>query len=75
MRFGHASFLIGLRLKLAGATIEEKHCVSSLEYSAHGGSFPVHVEGSGLVGAVTVSGLTQEDDHALVVECVREFLA
>jgi uncharacterized protein (UPF0303 family) len=74
MRFGHASFLVGLRLKLAGATLEEKYCVSSLEYSAHGGSFPVNVEGTGIVGAVTVSGLPQEEDHALVVECVREFL-
>jgi uncharacterized protein (UPF0303 family) len=74
MRFGHASFLVGLRLKLAGSSLEEKYCVSSLEYSAHGGSFPVHLEGTGIVGAVTVSGLPQEEDHALVVECIREFL-
>jgi uncharacterized protein (UPF0303 family) len=74
LRFGHSSFLIGLRLKLAGLGIEEKYCVSPLEYSAHGGAFPVVVEGTGLVGSVTVSGLPQEADHALVVECVREFL-
>jgi uncharacterized protein (UPF0303 family) len=74
MRFGHSSFLVGLRLKLAGMSMEEKYCVSSLEYSAHGGSFPVNVEGSGIVGTVTVSGLPQEEDHALVVECIREFL-
>ena len=35
-----------------------------LEYSAHGGAFPVFVEGTGLVGAVVVSGLPQEEDHA-----------
>jgi len=74
MRFGHSSFLVGLKLKLVGSTIEEKYCVSSLEYSAHGGSFPVHVEGTGIVGAVTVSGLRQEEDHALVVGCIRSFL-
>ena len=74
-RFGHSSFLVGLRLKLADATLEEKYCVSHLEYSAHGGSFPVHVAGTGIVGSVTVSGLPQEEDHALVVECIREFLA
>jgi uncharacterized protein (UPF0303 family) len=75
MRFGHASFLVGLRLKLVGSSLEEKYCVSSLEYSAHGGSFPVHVAGTGIVGTVTVSGLPQEEDHALVVECIREFLS
>ncbi len=74
MRFGHASFLIGLRLKLAGMGIEEKYCVSPLEYSAHGGSFPVNVKGVGVVGTVTVSGLPQEEDHSLVVESIRDFL-
>jgi uncharacterized protein (UPF0303 family) len=73
-RFGHSSFLVGVRLKLSGLGMEDKHCVSPLEFSAHGGAFPVNLEGTGIVGSVTVSGLPQEDDHALVVECVREFL-
>ena len=73
-RFGHSSFLIGVRLKLAGMSLEEKHFVDPLEYSAHGGAFPVFVKGTGLVGTITVSGLPQEEDHALVVECLREFL-
>ena len=34
----------------------------------------MHVEGVGVVGAVTVSGLPQAEDHALVVEAVRTFL-
>jgi uncharacterized protein (UPF0303 family) len=74
-RFGHSSFLIGLRLKLAGQGIEERYCVSALEFSAHGGAFPVVVEGTGFVGTVAVSGLPQEEDHALVVECIREHIA
>ncbi len=74
-RFGHASFLVGLRLKLSGSSLEEKHFVDPLEFSAHGGAFPVFVTGTGLVGTITVSGLPQEDDHALVVECIREFLS
>jgi uncharacterized protein (UPF0303 family) len=73
-RFGHSSFLVGLRLRLSGQSLEERYCVSPLEFSAHGGAFPVVVEGTGLVGTVTVSGLPQEEDHALVVECIREFL-
>lgn len=73
-RFGHASLLVGLKLRLAGQGLEEKYMVSPLEYSAFGGSFPINVEGTGIVGSVTVSGLAQEDDHALVVECIREFL-
>ena len=44
-------------------------------YAAHGGSFPIRVAGVGIVGAVTVSGLPQAQDHALVVEGLRDFLA
>jgi uncharacterized protein (UPF0303 family) len=33
------------------------------------------VDQVGVVGAVTVSGLPQAEDHALVVEAVRRFLA
>lgn len=73
-RFGHSSYLMGLRLRLSGSSIEEKYCVSSLEFSAHGGAFPVRVEGTGLVGTVTVSGLAQADDHKLVVQAIRDFL-
>jgi uncharacterized protein (UPF0303 family) len=73
-RFGHSSFLVGLRLKLSGLGIEEKYCVSPLEYSAHGGSFPLTLIGTGVVGSITVSGLPQEEDHRLVVESIRAFL-
>jgi uncharacterized protein (UPF0303 family) len=73
-RFGHCSFLVGLRLKLVGASIEDKYAVSPFEFSAHGGAFPVNIEGTGIVGTVTVSGLPQEEDHALVVEAIRAFI-
>ncbi|MDF2808182.1 MAG: hypothetical protein K0S43_3128, partial [Cellulosimicrobium sp.] len=42
--------------------------------AAHGGAFPVRVDGVGIVGVVTVSGLAQGDDHALVTEALRSFL-
>jgi len=32
------------------------------------------LKGTGVVGTATVSGLAQEDDHALVVESLRAFL-
>ena len=74
-RFGHSSFLIGVRLKLVGLGLEERYGVNPSEYSANGGAFPVVIEGTGLVGSIAVSGLPREEDHALVVECIREFLA
>ncbi|GAA2243530.1 heme-degrading domain-containing protein [Rarobacter faecitabidus] len=39
-----------------------------LDYVIHGGAFPIHVDGVGLVGVVAVSGLSQEVDHTLAFE-------
>jgi len=42
---------------------------------AHGGCFPVRLAGSPLViGAITVSGLPQRDDHDLLTRSLAKFL-
>jgi len=74
-RFGASSYLVGLRAREKGTTFTAQHDLPLQEYAAHGGAFPVRVRGAGIVGVVTVSGLPQADDHALVVEAVRAFLA
>ena len=74
-RFGHSSFYIGQLLRSNGKRIEEAYLISESDYAPHGGCFPVMVKGTGLVGTITVSGLPQEEDHNLVVQAIREFLA
>lgn len=73
-RFGASSYLVGLRAEAKGTTFAEKHDLPLQEYAAHGGSFPIRIADVGVVGAVTVSGIAQGDDHALVVEALRDFL-
>jgi len=74
-RFGHSSFYIGQTLKYKGKTIEESYLIPESEYAPHGGCFPIIVKGTGMVGTITVSGLPQEEDHKLVAESIRAFLA
>jgi len=74
-RFGASSYLVGLRAKEKGTTFGAQHELPLQEFAAHGGAFPVRVVGVGIVGVVTVSGLPQADDHALVVEAVTAHLA
>ena len=73
-RFGTSSYLQGLRARAKDTTFAEVHDLPLQQYAAHGGAFPVHVEGVGVVGVVTVSGLPQADDHALVTEAIATFL-
>jgi len=69
-RFGHSSFYMGRLLASLGKTITEKYFISDQEYAAAGGCFPIIVRGTGMVGTVAVSGLPQEEDHRLVIECI-----
>ncbi len=73
-RFGKASFAVGIGLALAETTIDKKSYVSPMEFSPHGGAFPIRVKGCGIVACATVSGLPQEEDHALVTSCLRKFI-
>jgi uncharacterized protein (UPF0303 family) len=74
-RFGHSSFYVGQLLKSKGKSIEQSYLVSESEYAPHGGCFPIIVKDTGIIGTVTVSGLPQEEDHKLVVEAIRNYLA
>ena len=74
-RFGHSSFYMGQLLKSKGKSIERAYLVSESEFAPHGGCFPIIIKGTGIVGAITVSGLAQEDDHKLVVQAIKKFLA
>jgi uncharacterized protein (UPF0303 family) len=74
-RFGHSSFYVGQLLKSKGKSIEQAYLISETEYAPHGGCFPVIVRGTGMVGTITVSGLPQEEDHKLVIQAIRDYLA
>ncbi|MBH0237187.1 heme-degrading domain-containing protein [Methylobrevis albus] len=74
-RFGHSSLYVGELCRQQGLSFEAKFLVDPRTYAAHGGAFPITVKDVGLVGVVTVSGLPQRDDHALVVEALAEFLS
>jgi uncharacterized protein (UPF0303 family) len=73
-RFGHSSYYIGQLLKSKGKRLEEAYLIAENEYAPHGGCFPIFIKGVGMVGTVTISGLTQEEDHRLVTAALREFL-
>jgi len=71
---GHSSFYANRFLESLGKTIAEKYFVSPQEYAAAGGCFPIMVKGTGMVGTVAVSGLTQEEDHQLVTGAIASLL-
>ena len=69
-RFHHSSYIAGLKEKLKNETLTASQGLPVADYATHGGSFPLAVNGAGVVGSVTVSGLPQRQDHELVIEAL-----
>ena len=65
-----SSLAFRLRCDLGGAPI----WLDRIEFAPAGGCIPVKLAGGEIVGTVTVSGLKDVDDHALVVEAMQAFL-
>ena len=68
----HSSYGTGLSLAAAGGSLEANNGLPMRDYASHGGAFPIRVRGCGCIGVVTVSGLPQRDDHAMVCEVLAE---
>jgi uncharacterized protein (UPF0303 family) len=76
LRYGCSSYQVGRRFAARGEVFEDAARLPAETYAAHGGSFPLRVgmPGSPVVGTVSVSGLPQAEDHALIVEALEGFL-
>jgi uncharacterized protein (UPF0303 family) len=73
-RFGRASLLVGEEFRANGEDFDVHARLDPRRYAAHGGVVPIRIVGAGVMGAVGVSGLPQQDDHDLVVEQLRAYL-
>lgn len=65
-----SSYATGLKLEQEHSSLQEKQGLPLRDYATHGGSFPLRVRGVGMVGVVTVSGIPQREDHAMVVKAL-----
>lgn len=72
--YGRSSYAVGLDLRRSGSSLEEQPGLPTRDYAAHGGSFPLVLEGSGPIGTITVSGLPQREDHAMIVAVLAAYL-
>lgn len=73
--FDHASLYERLRHEAVGTTFEAATSLRFPDYAPHGGGFRLLVAGTGRVGVVLVSGLPQQDDHALIVDALAAHVA
>lgn len=75
LRYHKASFRVGEGFRQSGREAGPDMGLDPMEYATHGGSFPARVAGTGVVAAITVSGLPQKDDHDLIVTALEAYFA
>nr|WP_210388055.1 heme-degrading domain-containing protein [Ciceribacter sp. L1K22] len=75
LRLHKASMWVGENNRLKGRTLGPDHGFDPMDYADHGGSFPIRVKGTGVVAAVTVSGLPSADDHAMIIKALEAQLS
>ncbi|SKC90031.1 heme-degrading domain-containing protein [Maledivibacter halophilus] len=74
LHFYTSSIYMAYKLKHDNTTLTEKYGLSNEKYSATGGAVPIVVKNIGVIGAITITGLTPEQDHDLVVSAIRNYL-
>ncbi|HEX7110467.1 MAG TPA: heme-degrading domain-containing protein [Aestuariivirga sp.] len=74
MRLHKCSYRVSRENAQSGQALDELRGVNPIDVAPHGGCFPIHIIGTGIVGTVTVSGIPQREDHNFVAECLSQFL-
>lgn len=74
-RFHMASYAMTLRQQRDGRGFAIDDNIDFTRIAAHGGSFPIRVQGvAGVLGAITVSGVPGRRDHGYVTRAIAEHL-
>lgn len=72
--FFTSSIYIAKKLERDGTCLADKYGLPTDQYSATGGSVPIIVKHTGVIGAITVAGLKPEEDHDLVISSIKKYL-
>jgi uncharacterized protein (UPF0303 family) len=74
LRFEHSTALLSEEFAAKSFDPTQGGWLAPEDYTLAGGSFPIRVRGTGVVAAVTASGLSSDDDHQLVIDSIRTYL-
>ncbi len=72
-RFGMSTLAYALLLKSQGFSLKDRGLDPQL-YVNGGGGFPLVVDSAGCIGSAMVSGLSDLEDHRVLVRCLARYL-
>ncbi|WP_290797879.1 heme-degrading domain-containing protein [Flavihumibacter sp. UBA7668] len=69
--FEESSLSVRFELERKNRSLEQFYGLNENEYVAKGGAIPLFVDGAGLIGIITVTGLPDTDDHQLIIDALQ----
>lgn len=72
LHFKHSSYYMHVYLKSINSNVEA-HSLDPKDCAAEGGAFPLIIKNVGIVGTITVSGLSGDEDHKMITDVLNEF--
>jgi len=73
-RYHKSTYRVGRELATKQDTLANRYGLPLRDFADHGGGFPIRLRGTGVIGAIIVSGLAQHEDHMLIVRVLCEIL-
>ena len=73
-RYLKSTYRMALEQQRPDRTFKIGEGLDIVDYVLAGGGFPVTVKGAGVIGAITVSGLPERQDHGVVVDALCDHL-
>lgn len=68
--FSHSTKWAAAKVKGDVPAMHQRYATTDADYTILQGGFPIIVASMGLVGAICVSGLTEQEDHNIIVEAL-----
>ncbi|HTJ56400.1 MAG TPA: heme-degrading domain-containing protein [Devosiaceae bacterium] len=73
-RLHRCSYRVVLERPFEERVFPPHRAIDPHDYAIAGGSFPINVRGIGIVGAITVSGLPEREDHGVAIAAIARYL-
>lgn len=72
--FFKSSYEIALLMELKKDNLTNRYGLPAASYAMAGGSVPIIIKNTGIVGTITVSGMSQDEDHYFVMDSIEFYL-
>lgn len=69
-RFGHSSLYLKKYAESKKYDFYERYNLDKNYYRLDGGSFPIILKNTGMIGSISISGINSIEDHSLCVEAI-----